>query len=143
MSTLSNANSVLLLKIERLYPVPLPIQGYSVDDAFTVPDVTSGETMMGVDGHLSAGYTPYEVPLEITLMADSASNIIMDQWIGAEQISKDKYVADVTLLIQGTGALYTFTRGFLKSFTPLPAGRKVLQPRKFTLGFESMTVGPA
>jgi len=143
MSTLTSANAVLMLSVQGLYPTPLAIQGWAVDDAFASTEVESGETMMGIDGKLSAGWTPYAVPLEINLMADSASNIIFDSWIGAEQISKDKYVAGVTLLVPGNGSLYTFTRGFLRRFEVMSAGKKVLQPRKFTIEFEKCTKGPA
>ncbi|MFA9210129.1 MAG: hypothetical protein ACEQSN_18565 [Yersinia sp. (in: enterobacteria)] len=48
MGTLSNANSILMLKVKNLYPVPIPIQGYGVDDAFAIADVTSGESLMGI-----------------------------------------------------------------------------------------------
>lgn len=142
MSTLSNANSVLMLSVKGLYPVPIPVQGFGVDDAFTVGDIAAAETMMGIDGHLSGGYTPVEKLLEITLMADSASNIIFDQLIGAQDIAKDLYVINVTLLVQGTGNLYTFSRGFLKNYTPMAPGRKILQPRKYSIAFESLTQGP-
>lgn len=142
MGTLSNANSVLAIKVGGLFPIAIPIQGFAVDDSFSVADVTTGEMMMGVDGHLSGGYTPAPRVLDIMLMADSLSNVFFDTWTGAEDISKDKYIAECTLLIQGTGALYTFTRGFMTTFTPLPPGKKILQPRKFSITFESLSLGP-
>lgn len=143
MATLTVSNSVLLLTVTGLYPVPVPISGYSVDDAFASEEVENGETMMGVDGHLSAGFVPYVVPLTINLQADSLSNDIFDDWIGAELRSRDKYVAGASVLIQGTGELYTFKRGFLRKFMPMPEAKKVLQPRRFTIEFEELTKGPA
>ena len=142
MSTLTTANSILLLTVAGLYPTPLPIQGYATDDAFATEEVENAETMMGVDGNLSAGFTPYPVPLHINLQADSLSMDIFDAWIGAEQIARDKYVAGATILIQGTGSLYTFKRGFLTRFAPMPEAKKVLQPRRFTITFEQLTKGP-
>ena len=142
MSTLTTANSILLLTVAGLYPVPVPISGYAVDDAFDTEEVQSAETVMGVDGNLSAGFTPYAVPLHVNLQADSLSNVIFDAWIGAEQIAKDKYIAGATILIQGTGALYTFKRGFLTRFPPMPGAKKILQPRRFTIEFQEMTKGP-
>lgn len=142
MATLSNSNSVLMLQVTGLFPAPIEIQGFSTDDMFTVADVESAEVMMGVDGKLSAGYIPYAIPLDITLQADSASNDIFDTWVGAEKITRDKYVANFTILVQGTSRLYTFTKGYLRAHSPLPAGKKVLQPRKFTIDYESITVAP-
>ena len=142
MATLTSANSIVLLTVTGLYPVPVPLQGYATDDAFATEEVQSGETMMGVDGKLSAGFTPYPVPLIITLQADSESNSIFDTWIGAELRNRNKYVVDASVLVQGTGELFTFTKGYLTKFISMPEGKKVLQPRRFTMEFEEMTKGP-
>ena len=63
MATLTSANSAFSLQIANLYPVPQSIQGYAADDAFAVDDVEPVETVMGVDGKLSGGYTPYPIKL--------------------------------------------------------------------------------
>ena len=142
MATLTTSNSVLLLSITGLFPVPVPIQGFATDDAFASEEVQNGETMMGVDGKLSAGFTPYAVPLIINLQADSLSNDIFDAWIGAELRSRDKYKANASVLIQGTGELFTFSNGYLTKFMSMPEAKKILQPRRFTIEFEEMTKGP-
>ena len=143
MSTLTTANSILLLSVAGLYPVPVPIQGYSVDDAFSTEEAENGELMIGIDGQLSAGYTPYITPVTITLQANSLSNSVMDAWIGAERKSREKYVASVTILIPSIGDLIDCETGYLQKFQAFAEGKKVLQPRKFTIGFESVTRGPA
>jgi hypothetical protein len=143
MATLTTANSALSLAVANLFPAPVPIQGYAADDAFMVGDVESAETYMGVDGILSAGFTPYPVDLDITLQADSASNAFFDAWIAAEFQAREKYIASGTTLIKGTGALYQFTRGFLKSPSLMPEAKKVLQPRKFKIVFNSVSLAPA
>lgn len=142
MSTLTTANSTLLLSVASLFPTPVPIQGYATDDAFMTEQTESAETYMGVDGVLSAGYTPYAVPFEISLQADSVSNDFFDAWINAERTAREKYIANGTLLIQGTGMLYTFTRGFLQKFNPIPDGKKVLQPRKFSIHWNQISQAP-
>lgn len=143
MATLTTANSVLMLKVANLFPTPVEIQGYATDDAFASDEVESAETMMGVDGHLSAGYTPYMVPLVINLQADSVSNNFFDAWIAAEATAREKYVADGTILLQGTGALYTFTRGFLQRFIRMPEAKKTLQPRRFEIHWQDVSEAPA
>jgi hypothetical protein len=142
MSTLTSANSVLMIGIANLYNVPVQIQGYATDDAFTTEDVETAETMMGVDGKLSAGFTPYPVTLDINLQADSASNLFFDAWIAAEATQREKYVASATILLPGTSFLYAFTRGFMTKVNVMPAAKKVLQPRKFTIVFQSISRAP-
>lgn len=142
MATLTTANSTLSLVVASIFPVALPIQGYSADDAFMTEEVESAETYMGVDGILSGGFTPYPVPLEITLQADSASNAIFDAWIAAEATAREKYLASATISIEGTGARYQFTRGFLKKQSVMPEAKKVLQPRKFTIEFNTISLAP-
>lgn len=142
MSTLTSANSVLMIGIANLYNVPVQIQGYSTDDAFATGDVSTAETLFGIDGKLSGGFTPYPIDLDINLQADSDSNLIFDAWIQAEAVTREKYIANATILLSGTGFLYSFTRGFLTNVSVMPAAKKILQPRKFTLVFQNLSRAP-
>ena len=78
MATLTSANSALSLKISGLYPTPQSVAGYATDDMFSTDDVNPVETMMGADGKLSGGYTPYPTKLNLPLQADPASNAIFE-----------------------------------------------------------------
>ena len=142
MSTLTTANSVLYIGIANLYNVPVKIQGYATDDAFTTEEVETGEVMMGVDAKLSAGFTPYPVTLDINLQADSDSNAFFDAWIAAEAVAREKYVSNATIRVPSIGYLYAFTRGFMTKASVMPANKKLLQPRKFTIAFEMMSRAP-
>ena len=142
MATLTSSNSVLMIGIANLYNVPVQIQGYATDDAFTTEEVDTAETMMGVDGKLSAGFTPYPVTLDINLQADSASNLFFDAWIAAEAVAREKYIANATILLPGTSFLYAFTRGFMTKASVMPANKKILQPRKFTIVFQNISRAP-
>ncbi|MDG7050807.1 MAG: hypothetical protein JRZ94_06360, partial [Nitrososphaerota archaeon] len=126
----------------KLFNIPIQIQGFAADDAFTIEDIDMAETMMGVDGKLSGGWIPVPKSLEITLQADSASNDFFDAWVAAESVAKEKYTANGSILLQGTGRLYVLTTGFLKKGNVMPPAKKVLQPRKFTIEFQSITGAP-
>lgn len=140
--TLTTANSAFALQIAGLYPVPQSIQGYAADDAFAAEDVQPVETAMGVDGKLSGGFTPYPTELNVTLQADSASNDIFDNWMAAQNSSKEAFVANAVIAIQGTGQKYAMTKGFLTSSSPMAGSKKILQPRKFKITFESCSSAP-
>lgn len=142
MATLTTANSVIMMSVANLFTTPVQLQGYATDDAFTAEEVETGETYMGVDGILSGGFTPYPIPIQIHLQADSVSNNFFDSWISAEAQAREKYIADATILIQGTGALYTLTRGFLMKTSVMPEAKKILQPRIFNIEFNSISLAP-
>jgi hypothetical protein len=142
MSTITSANSILMLGIAGLYNVPIQILGFSTDDAFTIGDVDMAETMMGVDGRMSAGWIPMIKTMDITLQADSPSNDFFDAWIAAEGIAREKYMCNGSILLSGTNRLYVLTTGYLKTGSVMPGAKKVLQPRKFTLEFQDISVAP-
>lgn len=140
--TLTAANSVFALSIASLYPTPQILQGYAADDAFSASDIAPAEIVMGVDGKMSAGYTPVPVPMDIVLQADSDSIQLFDDWFNAMQSAKDVYFASGFVTLQGTGEKYTLTRGILTSYKPMADAKKILQPRKFTVTWESALKAP-
>lgn len=142
MKTLTTANSAFSLQIAGLYPIPQNIQGYATDDSFAADDVEPTEVMMGVDGKLSGGFVPYPTKLTVMLQADSDSMAIFDNWLATQGSAKEAYVANAIISLQGTQEKYAFTRGFLTSASPMPSSKKVLQPRKFVITFESCTKAP-
>lgn len=141
--TLTSANSVLAIQVAGLFPVPQIMQGYATDDMFSMGDVDTSEVLMGVDGHLSAGYVPVAREFTFTLQADSDSNDIMDALIAAEDAGKEKYVVNGTISLPGLGNKFVMTRGFLGSVTPMAAAGKTLKPRKFTIKFQSISKAPS
>lgn len=142
MATLTSANSVLTLGVQNLFNVPVQIQGFATDDGFATNDVETGEALMGIDGHLSGGFTPYPTQLEITLQADSPSNTFFDAIINAERVAREKYILNGSILIPSLGLLFALTRGFMGTVSNVPVAKKVMQPRKFQIIFESVVGAP-
>ena len=77
MATITAANSKFALSITNLYMSPQLLQGYATDDAFTTDTPDLAETVMGVDGHLSAGYVFNAVNMTISIMPDSPSIVLI------------------------------------------------------------------
>lgn len=126
-------NAILTLTIASLYTAAQRIQGFATDEAFNFPDVEVGEFQMGVDGNLSGGAVPVMFPQEITLQADSESCVIFEQWNAAQRTAGKLLQASGTAILPATGRQYKLTKGFLRGYSPAPAVRKILQPRKFTI----------
>lgn len=142
MATLTNANSSIQLSIAGLFSVPTKLQGYAADDVFSADPLNSSELAMGVDGKLSAGFVFVPVKWSITLQADSASNDIFDQWYAQQQTAKDLFEASGIVLLPTINRKWTMRKGFLTDYPPMPDGRKILQPRKYGITWESISPAP-
>ena len=142
MRTITSANSVFMLGASKLFNIPIQMQGYAADDAFSSEDVEFMEKYIGVDGKLSAGFIPYIVMLDFTLAADSASNLIMDAIITTEKAIREKLELNATIVIPGVGFTYAFTKGYLDKGSVIPSSGKTLKPRKFSLAFQDVSPAP-
>lgn len=136
--TITSANAVLMLSVLGLFPVPQLIQGFAVEDVFDSEDLETAETMMGVDGKLSAGFVFNPIKQGFTLMADSPSIALFEAVYASELAAKDKYVFYGTIFLPSVSRLYTMTRGFMTGYKPMPDAKKVLQPRKFGMTWQSI-----
>lgn len=141
-NTITSANAALTINVPGISPVPVPIEGFSTDDAFDTENVAPTETLMGVDGLLSGGHTPYPVKLKIVLQADSAANAFFDQWRQAMDQANETFSANATLVTTSIGKIFTFVGGFLTGAMPTPQGKKVLQPQTYEITFQSVTAAP-
>lgn len=136
--TITSTNSEFIFSIPDIFPNPIPLQGYSADDAFTNEAVDIVETRMGVDGNMSAGYTPAITPITITLQADSPSIAAMDEWAGAVKSAREVVYADAIVVLPGPGKQYNLTKGTLKTIKQLPDVKKVVEPQTYVIHFQNV-----
>lgn len=141
-ATLTVANSVIMMMIPDLFPVPQQLQGYAADDVMTTEPVDSVETVMGLDGLLSAGWMPTPKIWTIVLQADSPSTFMFDTWQQSQEAAKDAFTADAFIELPAIGRLYTLTKGYLTNYAAMPDARKILQPRRFRITWESIIGAP-
>ncbi len=140
--TITAANSVFMLSITGLYVTPQRLQGYSADAAFDTDAVEPAETMMGVDGKMSAGFVPTMTKQTITLQADSPSCAVFETWLAAMKSAREVLFANGTVSLPSVGRKYTMTKGVLSSYPAISGVRKVLQPRAFAITWEDISPAP-
>ena len=136
--TLTAANSVFMLSIADLFDVPQQLQGFAADDMADTDDVEPGEAIMGVDGFMSVGYTPFITKQKIAIQSDSLSARMFEDWLAAEKAAQEKYICNATLTIPGIARVYTMTRGILIAAKQVPPIKKLLQPRTFVIAWQSV-----
>ena len=137
--TLTTANSAVAMTVEALFPSAVAITGYAADDAFDPEAVENGEYSYGIDGTLSAGFVFNEVPLVLTLQADSPSLTYFEQIWGYEFSNRTKLNIDITITATAVKKRYEFKGGFQRSYKA-PAGKKILQPGVTNLIFAQLQI---
>src|SRR5258708_6275480 len=139
MATLTTANAVILLSIGSVFPTPQQIQGFAADDVSDTEALASAEAVMGVDGILSGGFVFVAVKWGISIQADSASNFVFDTWYNQQQQLKDVFFASGTILVPGLGTKWYLTNGLLTSYKPMPDLKRISQPRKHEITWQSIS----
>lgn len=137
MSSITGANAIIMLSIAGLFTTPQQLQGFAADDIFDTDSLESTETMMGVDGKLSAGFVFVPVKQNYSLQADSPSNRLFELWWATQQSARDVFRANGVVMLNAVGSKWTMRNGALTSFSPIPAVKKLIQPRKYTITWES------
>jgi hypothetical protein len=140
--SITSANAVVTYAQTTLFPIPQQIEGFGPDDIFDVDQIRSIETIMGVDGFLSAGFVYVEVKQNVTLQADSLSNDFFDILWTQMQAAQDVYPLSGVILLPSIGTKFTMTRGFLTGYKPVPDGKRTLQPRRFELTWNRVQPAP-
>lgn len=139
MSTLTSANSVLMLGVGGIFPTPQKIEGYATDDAFAFDAAQPAQAVMGVDGRMSAGYTPFMSVQTIAIQADSPSMTIFEAWLAAMKVAREVFYATGTLNIPSIGRKFVMTKGVLTQIPSAPTARAILQPMTFQITWENVS----
>jgi hypothetical protein len=143
MGAVTVADVSLTLSIPLLFPTPQQIQGFANDEVFNIPQIKSVETMMGVDGTLSAGFVYVPIMQTISLQADSASNLFFDIWWTQMQSTKGTYIATGLIRLPSIATKYVLSTGFLTGYKPAPDAKKMLQPRTYEVTWQNFAPAPA
>jgi len=139
MATLTSANSVLMLAVSGVFPVPQKIEGYASESAFTFDAAKPAQVTMGVDGRMSASYVPVPRVQSITIQPDSPSMRIFEIWMAASEAAREVFYANGTLNIPSIDRKYTLTRGVLTQVPPAPDAKALLQPMAFQITWQNVS----
>lgn len=140
---ITSADTVLTLFQPILFPNPQQIQGYAADDILDTDQIKSLEAMMGVDGKLSFGFVFVPIMQNYSLMADSADISFFETIYSYQQSAKTVYPVSGTLLYPSLGKKYNMTNGGMSGYKPTADAKRVLQPQKFQITWESVLPAPA
>lgn len=139
---ITGANANLTLSIALLFPIPQTLQGFAADDVYDFDEIENVETLMGVDGILSAGWTWKPQVQTMMFQADSPSCAIFDTWNQQMAAANTVYPASGVLTIPALGLKMIQTTGYLTRYK-LPGVKKLVQPRRFAITWGRVVPAPA
>jgi hypothetical protein len=142
MASITGATAAFQISIANLFDNPVQLQGFGVDDVFDTDEIQSNEIQMGVDGHMAHGFVFVPIPQKITLMADSPTMYVFDNWWAANQAAEDDFIAQATVWLKALGQKWVMSNGVLSRFKPTPAVKKLIIQRTFTITWEKISVAP-
>lgn len=127
-NTITAADCVFTLTVDTIYPTGVVLEGFAADNIYATDAKTLAETVMGVDGYLSAGFVHTSVNQTISIMPDSDSWPVFENWAILSEAGRAVFRCSATVLLPALGKKYTHTNGVLKTWKALPDAQKTLQP---------------
>ena len=130
-NTITSITSVFLLGVQSVYPTPVQLQEFGVDDAFTTDLVDTTETQIGVDGFGVSGYVPRSPEMTIRLLASSLSNTVFENWIAAQDQAQEVLYCNAIIRLSSIRRQYTCYKGSLMRVSSIADARRVLANREY------------
>lgn len=140
LGDITSANATVILTVEGLFPAGIRLEQFATDQSYSQDELTIAEDRMGVDGQLVAGWVPSIKTVTIMLEASSPSYASLAQLYRACEQKRGFYACRLVASVPGIGKTFSWTNGVLKSGTPVPAGKKVLDPTTWKFDFADMTI---
>lgn len=135
---ITSANAAITLSCPGVFSAPQLMQGFAVDDIFSTDPLEIAETMMGVDGRLSGGMVYNPVTQGWSFMAGSPSIPVFDQIYTQGRANEAVYFMQANIKLIAINMKYNLINGLLVTYPPIPDAKKLLQPRKFAIRWESV-----
>lgn len=142
MASITSANSSFTLTAAGLLTSPEELSGYATDDAWDTEDVELAEVVIGVDGKKSAGFIYALVTMVVHFQADSPSNDLFEEIIRQTKLQRETFSLGGQLIVPATSKVYECIDGTLTRGKILPDGKKTLQPRTFTIVWQTIEGAP-
>lgn len=140
LGDITSANATLVLTVDSLFPAGITLEQFATDQSFSMDELTIAEDRMGVDGNLVAGWVPSIKAVTIMLEASSPSYIALAQYYRANEQKRGFYRCELVASVPSIARTFIWSQGLLKSGTPVPAGKKVLDPTTWKFDFGKLNI---
>lgn len=137
--TITSADVVVNMTVTNLYTSGFQMQGFTADNIFDAESLEIAETVIGIDGKLSAGAVL--APLDQTwhIMPDSPCYTKIQTWITTSRTSIAVFRCNATIVFPTHGKKYTCANGVLVKSNVMPGAGKTVQPITALIRWETVT----
>lgn len=122
------ADVVATMTVTNLYTSGFQLEGFTADNIFDAGNVDLAETIMGVDGKLSAGAILTSIDQTWHIMPDSPSYTKIQNWANLSRTSIAAYRCNATIVFPTHGKKYTCTNGVLVNAPLMPGAGRTVNP---------------
>lgn len=140
--SITAANAIVTITVPGVFQAPQQLQQWAADDIFDTEPLKSIEVQMGVDGFLSGGWVFVPIPQSFTLMPNSPSVSIFDQWWAAQATLIDAIPGFGVVVLPSIKQKWALTNGFLTTYPPMPGAGRILKARKFEITWQQVQAQP-
>jgi hypothetical protein len=137
-NTITSANAVAILTEQNFFPAGVQLQGFAADAAFALESAQTAETVLGVDGIMSAGWVPRMYRQQWDLQADSDSIAVFDAIAGGQDVAQTVFFLGMVIQLPSLGKAWNFSRGVLTNYKAMPDGKRILQPQQFAITWNTV-----
>ncbi|MGJ8524342.1 hypothetical protein LMG33818_000050 [Halomonadaceae bacterium LMG 33818] len=137
--TITSADVVARITVTNLFPSGFTIQGFAADNIYDVDALTLAETVMGVDGKLSAGAVRNSINQTWHIMPDSETYERIRDWAQRSRTDTAVYRCNLEVTFRSSGQKFVHTNGVLLRSNVMPSAARTLRPIDFVIQWESIT----
>ncbi len=132
------ADVVATMTVTNLYPSGFPMEGFTADNIFDAGNVELAETIMGVDGKLSAGAILTAVDQTWHIMPDSPCYTKIQEWASKSRTAITVFRCNATIVFPTHGKKYTCTNGVLVNTTLMAGAGRTVNPITALIRWETV-----
>lgn len=140
LGDITSANASLILTVNGLFPAGIRLEQFSTDQSYSMGETQVAEDRMGIDGQLVAGWVPSICPVTISLEASSPSYQALAQLYRATQAKRGFHECTLVAYVPSIIKTFTWSEGLLKSGTPVPNAKRILDPTQWVFDFAKLTI---
>jgi hypothetical protein len=125
--SITSANASFILVIPGVFSSGVQLQGFAVDDMFSMDPTTLAEGRRGADGQTVYGYVYELSKMRIGLLANSNAFRIFQAWKQAQDAAVDVITASGTIIMPSLGLKTSLVDGNCTNLAAFPPHKKVAE----------------
>ena len=141
LKTLTATDAVVSIKVDSLaFPAPEIIDGFEIDNAWQLSDITIAQTVLTLNGQLVGGYVPSIVEFTINVLPSSNAKTFFVDWMQASRTNQTMFKGLINITIPAEFSNYVLSDVVMTTGKILPSVNSILQPVSYKFQVSSANI---